>query len=132
MRSMPAACLVALAFTWAAMSFFSLSSEPLYDTRFHLCYRLVCWCSWNQPTYVPLLPILPRVPHLACLALVTSRVSLLLEDADGALSLHFYFLTARIRLQLHKSTFGQPGAPCFWFCDVSPRSQAGNSQLEPG
>ena len=46
-----------------------------------------------------LLPILPRVPPLAvsCLG-APPRVSPLLEDADGVLSLHFYFLTARILL----------------------------------
>ena len=46
-----------------------------------------------------LLPILPRVPPLAVPCLGTPPgVSPLLEDADGVLSLHFYFLTARIPL----------------------------------
>ena len=44
-------------------------------------------------------PILPRVPPLAVPCLGTPPgVSPLLEDADGVLSLHFYFLTARIPL----------------------------------
>ena len=44
-------------------------------------------------------PILPRVPPLAVPCLGTlPGVSPLLEDADVALSLHFYFLTARIPL----------------------------------
>ena len=40
---LPAACcLVALAFTWAAMSFFGSPSEPFCGTRFHPCYKLAC------------------------------------------------------------------------------------------
>ena len=74
-----------------------------------------------------LLPILPRVPPLAVPCLGTPPgVSPLLEDADGVLSLHFYFLTARIPLAAAQvQHLGSPCAPRLWFCaatNASPRS----------
>ena len=70
-------------------------------------------------------PILPRVPPLAVPCLGTPPgVSLLPEDADGVLSLHFYLLTARIPLAVGQvQHFGQPCAPRLWFCAATTRRQ---------
>ena len=58
-----------------------------------------------------LLSILPRVPPLTVLCLGTPRVSLLLENSDGVLNLHLYFLTQLHKCNMAALAFGSAPPP---------------------
>ena len=115
--------LVALAFIWAAISFFGLSSEPFAAHTFTFATGShASVAGWDPPTCVPCRQSLPPLA-VPCLGMPPG-VSLLLEDGrwctQSALLLPYGPNPA---CGCTSATFGQPCAPRLWFCAATTRRQ---------